>query len=389
MSRFPLFRRSLLAGAVALTVLAPSVTQACTSLLYRDENGAAYAGRTMELPMELPYQVGYVPVGTTFGSKADFNHTLNFAAKNAFVAIGVPDPITHNPKYVEGVNDKGLTFGLLAFASSEGPADMIKKTQAVLAAIDLGSWTLSQFGTVAEVKAALEQQPVLSTALLPLGLFKTPFHYTLHDATGASIVIEFANGKQQVHDNPIGVMTNGPEFQWHQTNLNNYTYLTNKDQSSLTINGVELHQPDSGIATAGLPASNTSVGRFVRATYYSNFAEKAKTPQQAIQTLAHVMNNFDRPRGLTIDNRLYDGVANIAAPGVTGDWLYSSEYASWTSLIDLNQRQLYVRTYDGLNYVHFDLNELIQKADHKPRSVPLKSVSAGLLDGSSALLAAN
>ncbi len=131
------------------------------------------------------------------------------------------------------------------------------------------------------------------------------------------------------------------------------------------------------------------MGRFVRAAYYSNFAEKAKTPQQAIQTLAHVMNNFDRPRGLAIDNRLYDGIADIAAPGVTGDWLYSSEYASWTSLIDLNRRQLYVRTYVGLNYMHFDLNELIQKARQKPRSVPLKSVSAGLLDGSSALLAAN
>ncbi len=33
----------------------------CTSLLYHDAHGAPYAGRTMELPMELPYRVGYTP----------------------------------------------------------------------------------------------------------------------------------------------------------------------------------------------------------------------------------------------------------------------------------------------------------------------------------------
>src|SRR5690606_21691701 len=206
-----------------------------------------------------------------------------------------------------------------------GPKDMTEKTQAVLAAIDLGSWALSQFSTVSEVKAALAEQPVLVTSLLPGGLLKTPFHYTLHDATGASIVIEFANGKQQVIDNPVGVMTNGPEFSWHMTNLNNYTFLSNKDQSKLQIRGREFRQPDSGIATVALPASNTSVGRFVRAVYYSQFAEKATTPEQAVATLAHVMNNFDRPRGITIDDRFEEEIENITAPGVTGDPLYTSE----------------------------------------------------------------
>src|SRR5690606_32577385 len=137
-----------------------------------------------------------------------------------------------------GVNEAGMSFSLLAYASTDGPRDMVDKTSAVLAAIDLGAWTLSNFKNVAEVKAALKDTPVLVTALLPLGVLKTPFHYTLHDASGASIVIEFSQGKQNVIDNPVGVMTNGPEFQWHQTNLNNYTFLSNKDQSKTTFAGV-------------------------------------------------------------------------------------------------------------------------------------------------------
>lgn len=278
------FQRSIIASVLATAMTAvPGIAYTCTSLLYTDANGAPYAGRTMELPMELPYQATYYPREAAFGSKADNHHVLSFQAKYAFISLTVPDPVTKNLKVVEGLNDQGLSFSVLAFASTEGPKDMTSRTIDVLAAIDLGSWALSQFKDIGEVKAALQKQPVLVTALLPLGILKTPFHYTLHDASGASVVIEFANGKQEVIDNPLGVMTNGPEFSWHMTNLNNYTFLSNKDQSELEINGQHFKQPDSGIATVALPASNTSVGRFVRAVYYSQFAAKS----QDIQTGCH------------------------------------------------------------------------------------------------------
>lgn len=376
-------RRKFVAGLLATILVQPGIGQACTSLLYFDADGAPYAGRTMELPMELPYQATYFPVGTVFGSKAGDHPVLSFKGKHSFIAITVPDSISHDLKVVEGLNEKGMSFSVLAYASTEGPRDMADKTQAVLAAIDLGSWALSQFSTVSEVKAALAEQPVLVTSLLPGGLLKTPFHYTLHDATGASIVIEFANGKQQVIDNPVGVMTNGPEFSWHMTNLNNYTFLSNKDQSKLQIRGREFRQPDSGIATVALPASNTSVGRFVRAVYYSQFAEKATTPEQAVATLAHVMNNFDRPRGITIDDRFEEEIENITAPGVTGDPLYTSEYTSWIALHDLRRLRLHVRSYANLNYIEFNLAELMQEPEKK--TLKLSDIPAGVTNASEVL----
>lgn len=374
---------SVMAGAMAL----PSIAHACTSLLYTDANGAPYAGRTMELPMELPYEATYFPKGIDFSSKADDQPALNFQGKYGFMSLTVPDPITKDLKVVEGLNDQGLSFSVLAYASTKGPKDMLKKTTDALAAIDLGAWALSQFKNVAEVKAALEEQPVLVTALLPLGILKTPFHYTLHDASGDSLVIEFANGKQNVIDNPIGVMTNGPEFDWHMTNLNNYTFLNNKDQSKLELNGVHLEQPDSGIATVALPASNTSVGRFVRAVYYSQFAEKAKTPEKAITTLAHVMNNFDRPRGITVDNRFTGELANITAPGVEGHPIYTTEYTSWTALSDLRQLQFSVRSYANMNYINFDLAALANEKEKK--TIKLDKIPADITDGNKALKVTN
>ena len=375
--------RTLMATLVASAITLPSIAEACTSLLYTDAQGAPYAGRTMELPMELPYQATFFPKQTDFSSKADSHKALSFKGKFGFISLTVPDPITKDLKVVEGLNDQGLSFSVLAFASTEGPKDMVAKTTKVLNAIDLGTWALSQFKTVADVKAALQEQPVLVEALLPLGIMKTPFHYTLHDAQGDSIVIEFANGKQNVIDNPIGVMTNGPEFDWHMTNLNNYTFLNNKDHSKLEINGVHLTQPDSGIATVALPASNTSVGRFVRAVYYSQFAEKATSSEKAMTTLAHVMNNFDRPRGISIDNRFTGEIENMAAPEVEGHPMYTTEYTSWTALADLRQLQFNVRSYNQLNNLNFDLAALAD--EQQTLSIALNKIPIGLTEGNKAL----
>lgn len=77
---------------------------------------------------------------------------LKCHSKYAFDSLTVPDPISADLKVLEGLNEAGMSFCLLAFASTEGRRDMVDKTQAVLAAIDLGEWTLSKFKSVAEVE---------------------------------------------------------------------------------------------------------------------------------------------------------------------------------------------------------------------------------------------
>ncbi|TKR54196.1 hypothetical protein D7I39_15980 [Allopusillimonas ginsengisoli] len=63
-------------------------------------------------------------------------------------------------------------------------------------------------------------------------------------------------------------------------------------QGQANIGGVDLKQPDPSIATVAQPASNTSVGRFIQAVYYSPFSEKARTREQAVATLAHPEQRF-------------------------------------------------------------------------------------------------
>ena len=344
---------------------------ACTALLLRDANAGAYAGRTMELSMELPYVIAAIPKGHSFASSADGHQPLRFVSDYAIFAIAVPNGSVDDLKIVEGVNEQGLSFSVLAYAGASGPADNAEKTKAMLAAIDLGAFVLGQCATTGAVKAKLSENQVLLTALAPLHGATTPFHFVVHDRAGQSLVIEFSDHQQNVYDNPVGVMTNGPAFPWHLTNLNNYTFLSNRDQSTGKFGALTVTQPDSGIATAGLPASNTSVGRFVRAAYYATFAEKAE-PARAVRSLAHVMNNFDRPRGITIDPPQSGGLdieGISAAPGQA----YKTEYTSWTVLADLGNDQFYVRTYDALNYIRFDLKRIFAAASLKV--VPLDQIA--------------
>lgn len=365
---------------------------ACTALSYRDADGANYLGRTLELTTDLPYQLLYLPKGREFVSQPGENPPLRFTSGFSFLAVVMPDrvPSPEAPispadlKVVEGVNEAGLTFSLLAYPSVGKPGPIVNEQESLLAATDLGSWTLGQFQSVAEVRAALTNQRVVLDAIGLLGGVHAPFHYVLHDRGGDSIVLEFHEGVFHVYDNPVGVLTNGPEFPWHLTNLANYTDLTNVDRSTATMGKLRVQQPDSGIATANLPASNTSVGRFVRAVHYSRFAEKAANPDDAIRTLAHIMNNFDRPKGITTSPPGETG--HLEVDGLGGQpAAIASEFTSWSNLTDLNRSRFFVRTYHALNYTMFDLAELA-KTD-RVMILPLSALDGMATDGTKALLA--
>jgi choloylglycine hydrolase len=165
------------------------------------------------------------------------------------------------------------------------------------------------------------------------------------------MVVEFLNGKMNVYDNPVGVVTNAPEFPWHLANLNNYAFLSNVDRNEGQFGKLKVTAPDSGNALAGLPSSQISADRFVKAAYYTTFVRKAKNPDDAMTTLAHILNNFDRP---------YDLSADPAGTGGDGTkiWDTSSEVTVFTWMNDKARNRYHLRTIDAINFTTFDIDKL-------------------------------
>ena len=336
----------------------------CTSLIYLDANNRPYLGRTLELMFELPYQLSAFPKGIELNSQVSGHPAFSWTTRYPFLAVTMP-VAPPKPgasfgvaelKVVEGMNGAGLCFSVQSYADSGGGPRPADSTDALLSATELGAWVLGNFATVDEVKDALEKQTVALEPVPILGGVEMPFHYGVRDKNGNSIVIEFHHGKRTVYDNLVGVMTNGPQFSWHLTNLGNYTYLNNVDQPTARFGSYDVKQPDSGCAKAGLPSSDTAVDRFVRAAYYAKFAEKQTDPDLAVQTVAHIMNNFDRPRGATVEHTSEDS-GGMRVEGIETKPV-QTEFTSWTSVSDIDRRIFFIRGSGGMNYARFDVADL-------------------------------
>lgn len=331
----------------------PAFPFLCTSLRTKDTQGNSYHGRTLEFSTEaIASYTCFIPKGLDVEHTAPDGSTgLSYTSLYDVIGIGFEMPGSGKGldyELVEGVNEKGLSFSLNMMTNSTiSTIDKTKYAHA-LSLDSVGNWILSNFSDVAQIKQALEKVTVFTRAIPQLMGVESPFHFVVYDTSGGCIVLEAQNGVLYCYDNPSGVLTNGPAFPWHLTNMNNYTHLSNIDVSHSEMWGVKLQQPDSGIATASLPSSDTSVDRFVRAVFYSHFSLQSDTAQGAVIELSHVMNKFDRPKNITVSS-------SGATPGMPNKVI--SEFTLWTTLTDLANKTIYIRGYHDLNYMTLKLSD--------------------------------
>lgn len=349
------FKQFMRVIPLVLMISSPHVF-ACTSLAITDKNGSLYQGRTLELSENLPSFLSYYPQGVSFQKKApDGSNGASYKSKYSILAITSEVYFDGDKNNIfQGMNSAGLGFSANMMPNAPLTDLTENEYKSSIPVTAIGEWALSSFSSVKEVADAVNKTPFWAPVLKPLGNVKSPFHYAFYDKNGGSIVVEALNGKLHVYENPTRVMTNGPAFPWHLENLNNYTQLNNADRSSAVLAGVNVTQPDSGIATSSLPSSDTAVGRFIRAAYYVTYAPKPTSSDDAMNILAHTMNNFDRLKNITTDT--------ISESGQVRE--VSSEYTLWTALSDLKQGKMMIRLYNEINYKTFSINDF--KSEKKP-----------------------
>ena len=159
--------------------------------------------------------------------------------------------------------------------------------------------------------------------------------------------------------------------------MRNYAHLSNVDKNTAQFNRLKVTAFDPGLATETLPSGHTSPARFVRAAYYSAFAKKATTPREAVLTLAHMINNFDRVANITLDLPDGSGVGAADAP--------STEITLFSSFNDLVQNHFYIRTVNAMNFTRFDMRKLAGLTSVKTITLPsIDAVDGG--DGTHLLL---
>lgn len=365
---------SLLSGCI-------SGAFACTAMVITDANGAAYNGKTMEFSYPIPLNMEYIPAGTSIHSITPTGEPgIQFKTKYPVLGLGMlAIPNAKQDTLVEAINNQGLSINSNEFNNSQAPAALGDDPHKILAATDFTMWVLGNFQSVAQVKQALiaGEAKIWLPTIPFMGNTVMPIHYAVFDKTGAGLVVEYSKGQQHIYDNPVGVMTNIPDFSWHLQNLNNYAFLSNLDRNQGQFNQLKVSALDSGNALVGVPSDQTSVGRFIKAAYYTHFVRKAKNPDEAIITLAHILNNFDRPYDVSID-----------PPGAVGDGpalqTTSSEVTLFTWMADKTRNRYYLRTINSYNFIMIDMNQLAQETTIK--KIPISAFNTVSSDATHLLL---
>jgi choloylglycine hydrolase len=155
-------------------------------------------------------------------------------------------------------------------------------------------------------------------------------HWRVTEESGRQVVVEIINQHVMVHENPLGVLTNSPEFTWHLTNLNNYVNLASGSIHQREIGSLDLKAFGGGSGLHGLPGDMTPPSRFVRAAFFQSTAPRLDKPEQTVVQAFHLLNNFDIPVGIQFTNS--DLVPDM--PSAT----------QITIVTDLQNRRLYYRT---------------------------------------------
>lgn len=342
---------SLAAIVCAALFLFPSDANACTGITLHAADSATVLARTIEWGgsyLESRYvvvprryrQQSYVPGGKRDG--------LVFTSRYGYVGIAVElaDFVA------EGINEAGLSAGLFYFPKYGGYESYAPpKKDATLSDLQLVSWALGSFATLDELKQGLQKVHIVSTDPR-----SSTAHWRFADASGRQMVLEIINGGLRFYDNPLGVLTNSPGFEWQLTNLNNYVNLFPGAAPDRALGPHTLSAFGAGSGMLGLPGDVTPPSRFVRAAFFQATAPVRPTARQTVLQAFQILNNFDIPVGIEFaEGRI---PANI--PSAT----------QWTSATDIRNRMFYFTSMYNRSIRAIDLKAIdFQKTSY--RAVPI------------------
>ncbi len=306
----------------------PRNIEACTDFLLVAEDQNVVVGRTMEWGASLESKITRFPKGAENVSLLDSQQTgLSWVTKYAFIGV-----TTLGINFVaDGMNDQGLSIGVLWFPGAIYPPVAGKDLSKTISLNDLGNWILGSFSTLPEVKEALNKVQIMPLDIAKLGGVPT-IHLSVHDRSGKSMVVEFVDGEMQITENPVGVLTNAPKFEWHLTNLRNYINLTAINAGSVSFGGSVLDSTGQGSGLLGIPGDWTPPSRFARIAVFKNFAKKAADASENINLALHLLNTVDIPYGTIRASKDKD-----------------FDYTQWSVVKDLTNGKFYYRTYQDLN----------------------------------------
>lgn len=314
----------------------------CTGVRLTAKDGAVIFARTMEWgTFDLESRVVVIPRNFALQDKmADGKNGLGWKTKYGAVGIDA----LHKDVLIDGMNEKGMTVncfyheGYAAYAPYQSA-----KADSTVSILALPPYLLTTCASTEEVKSAMRKIRVIGIIEPTIGM-APPLHLGITDAQGKTIVIEFTKGVTTIHDAPLGVITNGPTYDWHMENLKNYIDL-DTSLSKRKVTDLSAVKFGGGSRYFGIPGDLTSPSRFLRAAANAGSARSTADGKETMYEAFRILDNFNLPLGTAEGGGKLDNGSMRSA-------------TIWTTAYDLKNRVMYYHTMNNRRVRQLNLLEL-------------------------------
>ncbi len=334
--------------ALFIILLGSTTTLACTDFRLTAKDGTVLITRSMEYSVDMKSNLRSSTRGRVFTTTGpDGKSGLAWKAKYGYLFVDA----FNLDVAIDGMNEVGLSVESLYlpnFADYQTvPSDLSNQA---LPYLNFGDWVLSNFKTVDEVRKALDGIYVYAQKIPGMGDTIFPLHFSVFEASGKGIVVEYIAGKLRVYDH-IGVMTNSPGYNWHLLNLTNYLHLAPTNPPPVIIEGLKISSNGQGFGMIGLPGDVSPPSRFIKTATLTHVAIPAENMTSVLNLAEHVINNVDIPLGL------------VREPG-SGN--ATNETTQWVVFKDLTHKVFYYRTYGDMSLRAVSLDR-VNFTENSPR----------------------
>ena len=298
----------------------------CTAVTYKTKDH--YFGRNLDLEYSYQERITITPRNYVFHFRKMGEMKCHFAM------IGMAYIVEGYPLYYDAVNEKGLSIAGLNFPQNADYKPYCEGKENVTP-YELIPWILGQCATVSEAENLLERINLLNENFskdIPL----TPLHWMISDRK-ASVTVESVRDGLNIYDNPVGVLTNNPPFDFHMYHLAHYMQLSKEEPENRFSETFMLKPYSRGMGALGLPGDLSSASRFVRAVFTKMNSISGDTESESISQFFHILGAVAQQRGCV---RLPEG---------------QYEMTLYTSCCNIDKGIYYYTTYENSRITGVDM----------------------------------
>ena len=258
----------------------------CTAITFKGKDH--YFGRNLDLEYHYDEHVTITP------RKFPLHFRCVSSLNTHHAIIGIATVVNNYPLYYDATNEKGLSMAGLNFP---GNAVYFPKKENAdnITPFEFIPWVLGQCETVAEAEILLRRINLTDICFHP-DYPLSPLHWIIADQYRSLTVESTADGLH-VTENPVGVLTNNPPFEYHMYNLSNYLNVTRDEPTNRFSSAVDLPVYSRGMGGIGLPGDLSSSSRFVRATFTKLNSICGTSETESISQFFHILGSVAQQNG--------------------------------------------------------------------------------------------